>query len=275
MDISTVKYPIKHYENGEYSQTMDDVLAEYILSIYIERDLLVKLICVPEYMEELVLGYLHSDGLISSVDDVESIVFDGQTARVKLSEDHNAAAVLSANAADLHDTDMVVTDSGDFVGIPHKFKRPENGAILKKAVWTPEMVLNNANLLLEKSRIFRETGNVHSVMLCRGEEMMYFCEDIGRYNAFDKCVGRALKDRADLSGACVYTSGRIPSSIALKTLRAGIPMIVSRSAPTDATLAIAAEYGLTVIGFARGDKFNLYSFVPEIAGKNGNKWKVT
>ena len=253
MNSTTIKYPIRRYSGGVYSELLDDVLEEYVLSIYLEDALLVKLICVPEYLEELVLGYLYSDGLISSADDVRSITIDGQTARVKLAE----GLIDAADAAIPDDADTVVTDSGDFAGIPYRFKQPE-AVHLQEAEWDPEILLQNANLLLEKSRVFRETGNVHSVMICRGAELLYFCEDIGRYNAFDKCVGRALKEKTDLSGACVYTSGRIPSSIALKTIRAGIPMIVSRSAPTDATLRIAAEYGLTVVGFARGDRFNLY-----------------
>ena len=258
MNNTTIKYPIRRYGDGAYSERMDDVLQEYVLSIYLEDTLLIKLICVPEYLEELVLGYLFSDGLISSAEDVRSIAIDGQTARVKLREGAAAVARLIP-AAGSEDADTIVTDSGDFVGIPYRF-RPPGSVALREAEWDPETLLQNANLLLEKSRVFRETGNVHSVMICRGAELLYFCEDIGRYNAFDKCVGRALKEKADLSRACVYTSGRIPSSIALKTIQAGIPMIVSRSAPTDATLRIAAEYGLTVVGFARGDRFNLYTY---------------
>ncbi|MCL2492440.1 MAG: formate dehydrogenase accessory sulfurtransferase FdhD [Clostridiales bacterium] len=253
MKIGTTKYPIKRYQDGRYSELLDDVLEEYVLSIYLEDALLVKLICVPEYLEELVLGYLYSDGLIASAEDVESIMIEGQAARVTLA----AGAAAAADLQNAKDADLIVTDSGDFVEVPYRFRRPAE-VVLRKAEWDPDVVLQNANLLLEKSKIFRETGNVHSVMICRGAELLYFCEDIGRYNAFDKCMGRALKDKTDLSHACVYTSGRIPSSIALKTLRAGIPMIVSRSAPTDLTLRIAAEYGLTVVGFARGDRFNLY-----------------
>lgn len=83
-------------------------------------------------------------------------------------------------------------------------------------------------------------------------------EDLDRSRAFEKTVGRALKDRVDFAGTSVYTTGRIPRPIAEKAIWAGIPVIVSRSAPTDLTLELAAEYNLTVIGFARRNRMNIY-----------------
>ncbi|MCL2825959.1 MAG: formate dehydrogenase accessory sulfurtransferase FdhD [Eggerthellaceae bacterium] len=250
-------HKIWRYEGGTFSESLDSVLREHLLSVYLEGSLLVKLICIPEYLEELALGYLFSEGFIACIDDVAHIAIEGASAYVKLAE-----APEEAVAAE--EGDVVTTDSGDFVKNPFKAKRPLDYSLARSADWDPEVVLKNANVLLEKSEIFKTTGNVHSVMVCQGAEVLYFCEDIGRYNAFDKCLGRALKDRADLGRACVYTSGRIPSSVALKAVHAGIPMIVSRSAPTDATLEIAQRYGLTVIGFARGSKFSVY--VPDLEG---------
>jgi len=251
MEPMTTSRAITRYENGTRVEVQDDVLTEYVLSICLDGVLLVKLICVPELLEELVLGYLYSDGIVSSADDVESIMIEGPVANV----------IVRKSAADKNlaeGSGVLVTESGDFIGVPYILNQLGHGVIVNAPEWTPETIMANAKLLLEKSRLFIKTGNVHSVMICRGDDLLYFCEDIGRYNAFDKCVGSALKDKTDLSGTCVYTTGRIPSSMALKTLRAGIPMIVSRSAPTDATLAIAAAHGLTVIGFARANKFNLY-----------------
>jgi len=252
MDSSaTVRYPVKRYDGGKFSDDMDDVLKEFVLSVYLKDSILVKLICIPEHLEELVLGYLYSEGLISSAEDVNSMVFDGCDAHIKLAEGCESKCAHG-------EIGMVTTDSGDYIKIPYKFKRLNDGAELRNIECDPAVILKNANLLLEKSEIFKKTGNVHSAMICRDDEVLYFSEDIGRYNALDKCVGGAIKDKADLSRACLYTSGRIPSSIALKVIRAGIPMVVSRSAPTNSTLEIAKKYGLAVIGFARGDRFNLY-----------------
>ena len=122
----------------------------------------------------------------------------------------------------------------------------------------PDHILSLSQHLLDASELFRKTGNVHSVMLCRDYAVLYMTEDLDRSRAFEKTVGRALKDRVDFAGTSVYTTGRIPRPIAEKAIWAGIPVIVSRSAPTDLTLELAAEYNLTVIGFARRNRMNIY-----------------
>ena len=248
MPAITADRVVRRYEGRAFAAVHDSVLREWALTIEVNGVRLLKLSCTPESLDELVLGYLRTDGLIRCAADVESIQLDGQIARVAL----RPAGAAAADAA------AVVTDSGDYVDVP-ALRQIAPERVARAPVWDPQVVLANAQVLLGKSKLFRETGNVHSVMICRGPELLYFCEDVGRYNALDKCVGQALKDGTDLSDTCVYTTGRIPSGIVMKTVRAGIPMIVSRSAPTDAALAIADEYGLTVVGFARGQRFNLYS----------------
>ena len=252
MEIFTVKRPVKRYMDGEFSEVSDDVLRETVLYVCIEggneESPLVELVCIPEYLEELVLGYLYTEGVIDTVADVDSIV-------VEVADTKDAA-----KPADIYTAHVRLNKYGR----SHKYKRqpgcerPGADRVLKKPDIDPAIILKNANLLLDKSDIFKQTGNVHSAMLCRGSDVLYFCEDIGRYNAFDKCVGRALKDKTDLSSVCVYTSGRLPGSVAQKVVKAGIPMVVSRSAPTDVTLEIAARHGLTIVGFARGGRFNIY-----------------
>jgi len=257
--MTTIKHIIKRYKGGVYSEHEDEILKELTLSVYLECDAIVKLVCLPADMEELVYGYLYSEGIISRADDVKSIEFVGCDARVWLSSSLSSGLEGGVGGFVGAETDMVTTDSGDYIKAPRSVERAPLGAVFEPMDWKPEVVLRNANLMLEKSEVFTRTGNVHSAMICRDADVLYFYEDIGRYNAFDKCVGRALLDKADISRSCLYTSGRLPGSVALKAVRAGIPMIVSRSAPTDATIEIAAQYGMTIIGFAKGDRFNLYS----------------
>lgn len=123
----------------------------------------------------------------------------------------------------------------------------------------PEEILSLSDYLLNASDLFKKTGNVHSVMLCRRATVLYVTEDLDRFHAFDKTVGRALKDHVDFTGTSIYTTGRIPCPIAEKAIWARIPVIVSRSAPTDLTLELAKQYNLTVMGFARTNRMNIYN----------------
>jgi FdhD protein len=239
---------IIQYKNSEEKQITDTILSEYILSVFLEDQLMVKLICIPKDLKELITGYLYSEAVITSIRDIKTIDIDIENgiAKVELNIDKNSGKT------------FLTTDSGDFTEIPYQFVKVDEEKKLLNIEWKPETIIKNANLLLGKSELFKKTGNVHSVILCKDDKLLYFSEDIGRYNAFDKTLGKALKDNIDLSRTCIYTSGRIPSSIALKTIHAGIPMIVSRSAPTDTTIELAKKHNLTVVGFAKGDKMNLY-----------------
>ena len=88
--------------------------------------------------------------------------------------------------------------------------------------------------------------------------MLLFSEDIGRHNALDKVVGKALMSNMDLKDKLVMTTGRISSDIVVKVAKAGIPIIVSHSAPTSLALSIAKAANITIIGFARGSRMNIY-----------------
>ena len=89
--------------------------------------------------------------------------------------------------------------------------------------------------------------------------MLYCCEDLGRHNAFDKVIGRALEDGVDLTRCTVFTSGRIPTDMVVKALRAGVPTLVSKAVPTDITVRMAREYDLTLICSAHSDSLKVFS----------------
>jgi len=252
IQVLTAPRAVRRYESGGYTDVTDNVLKEWTLRIHINSVLFAELICTPDNVEELVLGFLYSGGVISSGEDVESLELSHRDANVTL-----RANATGRSKARRYEAGSVV-EQGDFVGVSAGLDDICPDIVLTRICWDPQAVLANATMLLNRSRLFKKTGNVHSVAICRGPDLLYFHEDVGRFNAFDKCVGHALKDGVDLSDTCVYTTGRIPSSIVAKTIRAGIPMIVSRSAPTQAALALADTSGLTVVGFARGDRFNLY-----------------
>ncbi|MFU8796917.1 MAG: formate dehydrogenase accessory sulfurtransferase FdhD, partial [Dehalococcoidia bacterium] len=109
------------------------------------------------------------------------------------------------------------------------------------------------------SEIFRTTGGVHSAALCDARDILLFSEDIGRHNAVDKIFGRCLLDDISTDDRIVVTSGRISSEILLKVARRNIPIIISKSAPTNLGLKLAGDLGVTLIGFVRGKRMNVYT----------------
>lgn len=160
----TKQYPVIRYEDGRETPSMDEVLAECSLNVHINGRCTEVLHCIPEYLEEMLLGRLYTSGVISSPEDIMdlSICPSLNRADLKIRETHRTMVRLP----DLH--------------------------------ICPDHILSLSQHLLDASELFRKTGNVHSVMLCRDYAVLYMTEDLDRSRAFEKTVGRALKDRVDL-----------------------------------------------------------------------------
>jgi len=110
-----------------------------------------------------------------------------------------------------------------------------------------------------RSSIYRMTGGVHSAALCDRKHILVFADDIGRHNAIDKIFGQCLLENIPIGENIILTSGRISSEILLKVAKRKIPMIISKSAPTDLGVRLAEDLGITLIGFARGRRMNVYA----------------
>ena len=113
--------------------------------------------------------------------------------------------------------------------------------------------------LQQNSNYFHQSGGTHTAAIASGKKIIYQLEDIGRHNALDKVIGRALLKEINLKDKILLTSGRISSEMIIKVLKQGIPFLVSRSAPTGAALKIAGSKNITLLGFCRGKRFNIYS----------------
>ena len=156
----TKQYPVIRYEDGRETPSMDEVLAECSLNVHINGRCTEVLHCIPEYLEEMLLGRLYTSGVISSPEDIMDL-----------------SICPSLNRADLkiRETDRTM------VRLPDLHICPDH-------------ILSLSQHLLDASELFRKTGNVHSVMLCRDCAVLYMTEDLDRSRAFEKTVGRALKD---------------------------------------------------------------------------------
>jgi FdhD protein len=116
-----------------------------------------------------------------------------------------------------------------------------------------------------RSQIYRTTGGVHSAVLCDTGNIIVFSEDIGRHNAVDKIFGECLLNDIATDDRIIITSGRVSSEIVLKIARRNVPIIVSKSAPTDLGVRLANDLGVTLVGFVRGRRMNVYTHAGRIA----------
>lgn len=255
MPAATMGRRMRRYRNGEQRWVEDPVVTEYGLRIRLNGRDLVTLLCTPVALKELAVGYLFSEGVIDAVKDLAGFTLDAVTgiADVSVSGDRADRAferngrrtVTSGCGGGVTTLDLSARDDaesdGDIVRI-----EPERIAAL----------MDDFN---KRSKIFLETGGVHSCALADGEAILLFQEDIGRHNALDKITGEALLRGIPVEGHMILTSGRISSEIVAKMSRQRPMAVVSRSAPTAAAIALAQEAGIGLVGFARGKNMNIYT----------------
>lgn len=216
--------PVIRYRDGLSRLSEDRVVREYEFTLSFNGAVVERGTCLATQLEEMARGFLLTEGYVACPGDIRAI---------SLGEGR-------------------IETWGEAPSSPPLLGR------VGGALWTPEQVVDLAARFLHTSELFRATGSVHSALLAvEGQE--YYAEDLGRHNAIDKVVGMAAAAGAPLARSILYTSGRLPVGMARKAVRAGIPAVVSRSAPTDLTLDLARETGLTVIGFAREGRMNLYA----------------
>ena len=120
-------------------------------------------------------------------------------------------------------------------------------------------VLESLRGLRAMAPAFSVTGGTHQAAFSDGTGVRIFFEDIGRHNALDKVIGKALLDDRDISRGVLVSTGRLSSEMVVKALRQRVPVLASRSAVTTNSIRLARESGLTLVGFARGDRMNIYS----------------
>lgn len=213
-------------DNKKKTEKKDIVAVEHCLQILSGNSFNKIIHCSPDALEELVIGYLHTIGLIVGVYCLKSIKF----------------------SADL----KTVYFENDSSYIEKKVSESKLSIDLSTALYF-------MNEFLNKSDTFISTGAVHSSAIIYKNELCCFAEDIGRHNALDKTIGYALKSYIPLKDSIILTTGRLPLDMINKVLYTRSPIIISRSAPTNAAINLAEEYNITLCGFARENRINIYT----------------
>ena len=123
----------------------------------------------------------------------------------------------------------------------------------------PDVISHLVELLFESQELYRETGGVHTSMLSDGMQLVLSAEDIGRHNTLDKIAGLCMLRSVWPETRILITTGRISSEMLQKAARLRAPILISRTSPSSLSIEMAQRYGITLIGYARRHRFNVYS----------------
>lgn len=229
----------------------ETVLVEHMLDVFVNEQLTMRLTCTPQHLAELVLGRLLTERMIAGAEDVELIYICeyGRRARVMLSRAPEPKRDFVEETPSCCTGNQILR--GDFIldgDIPP----------VKPIPVKDEWVFALADTFARGTPMHRRTRGAHSCYLARAGELLFSCEDLGRHNAIDKAVGYALRREIPLTACMLYTSGRLSADMVRKAAAVGVPVLISKAVPTTAAIALAAQYGLTLIGSSFQERYVRY-----------------
>jgi FdhD protein len=253
MDAAS-EIPVIKVVNDHVEEVADSVAVEVAFALVVNRIEVVSLMCTPVDMEAMAVGFLISEGMIAGPDSLQSVRADYQNYRVSvilndLPPDWDVRLSQKAITSGCGQG-VTFTQAADLRG---QEKNRDSVCI------TPDQVKRLQKEFRPLSKLFEETGGVHSAALTTPEKIILFAEDIGRHNAVDKLIGKAFLGGIPLQDKILFSSGRISGEIMTKVIRSHIPILITRAAPTCMSISYGEDYGVTLIGFARGNRMNVYT----------------
>jgi FdhD protein len=239
------------YDNGSLQEKSDPVVIETHLHLSVNDEPWAELVCSPQAYGELAVGYLLSENVLQDYCDLRAMEVDEQQASVRLYTDKPLPGrhqnFRQVNSCMGKGQQGLQTDTAGIIPV-----QPQN------VFSRPEQIFAMVAEMESRGSTFRLTGGTHSAALGDQGKLLASFEDIGRHNAVDKVFGHAFLKQIPLHDKCIVLSGRIASEILLKAARRHVAMVISRSAATGLAVDLAEELGITLVGFTRGDKFNIY-----------------
>ena len=239
--MKSANHDILRYKDGEVERLSDTVVREDWLDLYVNGQPVLETPVTAGDVEAFVHGFLYMQGYIKPGERLE---LRNEFEKYYVTVDREIKTV---TVRDMVDCASSKIDFGEEIDAVDTSRVLPVGELLRLAAGFQRL-----------PSLYHETGGVHMAAFAR-EEIVHAADDISRRNAVDKVIGKAFLAGTPPADGILLTSGRISSDIVVRMTRVGIPFIVSKSAPTDKAIRLAAAYGITLCGFARGRRVNIYT----------------
>ncbi|MGK9044500.1 formate dehydrogenase accessory sulfurtransferase FdhD [Mammaliicoccus vitulinus] len=246
--------PILKYQNNKFTETTDCYVTEFPLTIMINGEEFATIICSPNNLRELVIGFIASEGVIMKKDEIKRITIDDSKGFVHV----ELTKIIDPNYKKY--TQRMISSC---CGKSREFYFNNDAATAKishsKLKINPQQIISMMDKLHTESKTFKETGGLHNAAISDGDNFYEHRSDIGRHNALDKLYGHCIEYNIPIRNKVLIFSGRISSEILIKAAKIGVGIILSKSAPTNLAIDLADDLNITSVGFIRNGSFNVYS----------------
>jgi FdhD protein len=233
---------------GRTSEVAAEVVREQPLTIYVDGEKFLTLLCSPMMLHELVVGYLWMEKVIAAREDIVALDVSAVDGRA----DVTLAAPVTLP------TERILT-SGCGGGITFRIDHRLFPRLRSSMTVRPAQLALGMKQLFQAAEQYQKSRGIHGAALHDGERLLVVAEDVGRHNAVDKVKGKALLEGIETRDRILLSTGRISSEMLLKAARMGVPIVASRTSPTEMAVALAEQLNVTVCGYVRPDTLNLYA----------------
>ena len=253
LDDYTKEIIIEKFYEDKIETLEDFVIKEDKIEFFLNGKKFLSVMSIALHQDAHIVGFLLSEAVINDFSDIQSI---------NISEDGLKVEVI-ANVSDEGYANLFkekTLTSGCCIGVTGNAEKVFDCAFINSDYKIKSKdILANMRLFNNSSKLFDNTGCVHKAELVLEDGTIYVAEDIGRHNAIDKVIGLASIDKKDVKRSVLYATGRLSMEMVVKCVMHKIPIVVSKAAVTFQGIKSANEHGITLIGFARGTKMNVYT----------------
>ena len=240
----------KRYEFKKWEHFDAETIVEAPVSLTVNGEVWQTFMCTPVDLEAMAVGFLYNENIIQRMDEVADarLCVHGDNVDVWLNrsvEQPKSWRRTSGCAGGLTAVETLARVDVSFNSNEPKFD--------------PEKISGLVENLFESQELYRETGGVHTSVLSDGERVVFSAEDIGRHNTLDKIAGKCVMNNVFPETKILISTGRISSEMLQKAARLGAPILISRTSPSSLSIEMAELYGITLIGYARRHRFNVYT----------------
>ena len=257
----TPQKPI-HYERYEFNKWEPhdaETIVEAPVALTVNGQVWLTFMCTPVALEAMAVGFLYNEGVIEKRDEVVNVHVCEHADNVDVWLDRAVEQPKSWRRTSGCAGGLTAVETLARVDVSF------NGRLPKVS---PEAIGKLVEMLFESQELYRETGGVHTSALSDGEKILLSAEDIGRHNTLDKIAGLCLLNNVWPETRILITTGRISSEMLQKAARLQAPILISRTSPSSLSIEMAGNYGITLIGYARRHRFNVYSSPERVGGKS-------
>ncbi|TFF99220.1 MAG: formate dehydrogenase accessory sulfurtransferase FdhD [Promethearchaeota archaeon] len=256
--------PITKIKDNKKLEKFDTVLIEKSFTLFVNSHGLVNIVCLPKDLKELGVGFLFSLGIIESKEDLKDVDVDFEKGRIEIMlmkhVDFNIEQIRLNPISRVTSTDTGLTTPWRDIlrdvldkRIPLQFS--DEDYVLHNSI-----IFSAIKQMQEKTKLFKATGGAHGAAIFDIEgNLLTIKEDIGRHNAIDKVIGDFILREISFRRTFLTSTGRLTGDSLLKAIMAEFPVFASVSAAVESGINLAFDYGITLIGFVRESRMNIYT----------------